>query len=104
MSDLCEWWNSRKQQFQALLVLVIILLWMSLNLRQTDRNFRAAMRAHERLVKELEAAREIQLDGLMQTSEGHMARQDLDVKSIRDDLRELQLKITALIEKTVGGE
>ncbi len=100
MRDVWRWWKVRKPQMKALLVLGLVLLWMSLNLWQTQRNFQMMMRSHERLVKQQETAGQVRLDRLIEAVEAHHAEQDLDAAALRDDLLELNLAIGRLIDQT----
>ena len=100
MRDVWRWWKVRKSQIRALLVLGLILLWMSLNLWQTQRQLSDGRASHEQIIRQQETTRQRQLDKLMEVMETHHAQQDLDAAALRDDLCELRLMIGQLIEQT----
>jgi hypothetical protein len=100
MRDVWRWWRVRTTQIKAVLMLGLILMWMSLDLWQTQRSLGTVMAAHEQLVKQLEKTRQLQIDSLVQAIQSHQAQEDLDSTAFRDELREIRLMIGQLITQT----
>jgi hypothetical protein len=100
MREFWLWWKVRTTQIKALLMLGMILMWMSLDLWQTQRSLGTVMAAHEQLVKQLDKTRQLQIDALVQAIQIHQAQEDVDAASLSDELREIRLMIGQLITQT----
>lgn len=99
MRDVWRWWKVRKAQLKTLLVLGLVLLWLILNICQSERYFRSLIQTQQQSIKNLEVITRFQLDQLSEVLEAHLAQQDLDAAALRCDFLDFRFMIGQLIEQ-----